>query len=203
MRDDVRPSEDPELRRLQELARRGTAELAELSDPTAERLWTRVRAAALGDTPPVRPPATPARRWAPLAIAAVLALVVGIGIGAGLVAGTGRDEPTPLATIQLTPLTDDATAHTAVLQQDEQGRSIAVDLSDLPDVDGFHEVWLLDPSTGGLVSLGPVRSDGAYTIPDAVDLTTLSVLDVSVEPQDGDPTHSGASVLRGEVRVTG
>jgi hypothetical protein len=48
-----------------------------------------------------------------------------------------------------------------------------------------------------MVSLGPVRSDGRYEIPAAVDVSAFPIVDVSIEPADGVPTHSGRSVLRG------
>ena len=68
----------------------------------------------------------------------------------------------------------------------------------LPDRrDGFDEVWLLDGDARGMVSLGPAGSDGTYEIPGGVDLGDLPVVDVSVEPSDGDPGRSGDSLLRG------
>ena len=54
-------------------------------------------------------------------------------------------------------------------------------------------------STTTLVSLGPLRPDGIYDIPPGVDPSRFPIVDVSVEPVDGDPTHSGDSVLRGEL----
>ncbi len=77
---------------------------------------------------------------------------------------------------------------------------LVLDLSDLPATsDGFHEVWLLDPDEGRMVSLGPARPDGTYALPDGVAVDDYPAVDVSVEPHDGDPTHSGDSLLRGSV----
>jgi hypothetical protein len=65
----------------------------------------------------------------------------------------------------------------------------------------FYEVWLLDDAKrpGRLISLGSFRvpGSGAATVevPVPVDPERF-VFDVSVEPQDGDPAHSGDSVLR-------
>jgi hypothetical protein len=47
------------------------------------------------------------------------------------------------------------------------------------------------------VSLGPARTDGRYQIPPDVDVGAFPVVDVSIEPPDGVPTHSGVSALRG------
>ena len=69
-----------------------------------------------------------------------------------------------------------------------------------PD-DGYLELWLIDPTVTRLVSLGPLRTDGIYDIPAGVDPAAFPIVDVSVEPVDGDPTHSGDSVLRGELTL--
>lgn len=210
--DDRRPSEDPELRRLQQLARRGREELQQLDAERADTLWAGVRAAAFDTTDEQVGPgahgAVPERpgssvRWLPLAVAAAIALVVGVGVGATLTTSGDQATPATLATIELDALAAEVTPRTAVLREGEAGRTIELQLAGLPSTDGFHEVWLLDPDTGALVSLGPVRADAVYAVPDTVDLADLSVLDVSEEPQDGDPAHSGDSLLRGEVRWTG
>ena len=77
-------------------------------------------------------------------------------------------------------------------------------LDDMPDTgDGFFEAWLIDPDTGAMVSLGPVRTDvpggvaTELTVPRGLDVGTYAVVDVSAEPLDGDPTHSGVSLVRG------
>jgi hypothetical protein len=38
-------------------------------------------------------------------------------------------------------------------------------------------------------------------IPESVDLARYSVVDISAEPVDGDPTHSGDSIVRGALDV--
>ncbi|HEX5366505.1 MAG TPA: anti-sigma factor [Acidimicrobiales bacterium] len=58
-------------------------------------------------------------------------------------------------------------------------------------------MWLIDEDVRGMVSLGPSRPDGRYAVPSGVDAGRFPVVDVSLEPPDGDPTHSGTSVLRG------
>ncbi len=80
-------------------------------------------------------------------------------------------------------------------------RTLSVDLEGLEPLDGAdYELWLLDLEGGeleDLVSLGLVNEDGTFTVPEGIDLSEFSVVDVSVEPQDGDDTHSGNSILRG------
>lgn len=80
-------------------------------------------------------------------------------------------------------------------------RTLAVDLEGLEPLEGAdYELWLLDlegEELQDLVSLGTVNEDGSFTVPDGIDLDEFSVVDVSVEPHDGDESHSGNSVLRG------
>jgi hypothetical protein len=68
----------------------------------------------------------------------------------------------------------------------------------------FYELWLLEfegEELQDLRSLGPIEvdQDGSFTVPDDVDLDHFDVVDVSIEPDDGDPDHSGQSVLRGDL----
>jgi anti-sigma-K factor RskA len=78
-------------------------------------------------------------------------------------------------------------------------RSLVVDTSGLPQADGFYEVWLLDLDQGRMVALGALDDTGRgrLTVPDGVRLGDYPAVDVSLEPDDGDPAHSGDSVLRG------
>ncbi|MEO5838534.1 MAG: anti-sigma factor [Acidimicrobiales bacterium] len=81
---------------------------------------------------------------------------------------------------------------------DDGSRAIDLDVSDLPTVDGeFFELWLIDLQVKGMVSMGPVRGSGRYIIPPGVGTDVFPIVDVSIEPVDGVPTHSGVSVLRG------
>lgn len=70
-----------------------------------------------------------------------------------------------------------------------------------PDAsDGYREVWLISSDASRLVSLGVLRgTDGSFTIPDGLDLGTFDLVDVSEEPYDGDPGHSGDSIVRGQL----
>lgn len=68
----------------------------------------------------------------------------------------------------------------------------------------FLELWLLEIDETGAVavaaeSLGRVDGSGRYDVPDDVDLERFSVVDISVELDDGNADHSGNSVVRGEL----
>jgi len=75
-------------------------------------------------------------------------------------------------------------------------------VADLPAVPGYYEVWLIDPTTMRMFSLGtlaPGTSKAVMTLPDNVDLTRYRVVDVSAEQYDNNPAHSGDSLVRGEL----
>jgi anti-sigma-K factor RskA len=82
---------------------------------------------------------------------------------------------------------------------DDAGRQVLdVEVPDLPAAPNGQafEVWLL-AADGGLQSLGLIEHTGRFAVPAGVDLTRFNVVDVSREPIDGNPTHSGDSVVRG------
>jgi anti-sigma-K factor RskA len=77
-----------------------------------------------------------------------------------------------------------------------QGLSAAGGADDL-------ELWLIEPDATGrpadVAPVGLLRGDGAgvYVVPETVDPRSHYVVDISIEPRDGDPAHSGDSILRG------
>lgn len=94
---------------------------------------------------------------------------------------------------------------------EEDGRhSIDIVDADLPDPEAGAdlEVWLIRPDDQGnvadLVSLGLVDPDdpGSLAVPAGYDPDAYFVVDISVEPRDGDAGHSGRSILRGPLLDT-
>ena len=143
---------------------------------------------------------SPARWLLGAAAAAVAVVLVVVGVVASR---DGDDEPIVVASARLEPLPDqptgDAIPVEARVVEGDDGLELDLPLagSGLPAPDGFYEVWLIDPNVEGMVSLGPARTDGRYAVPADVDVAAFPIVDVSVEPPDGLPTHSGVSVLRG------
>ncbi len=140
------------------------------------------------------------RRRPALLVAA--AVVTGAVVGAGAVAVVqGRDDGEALTTVALDPLADnDASGRAEVVELDDGSRVVRVEL-DAPALDAeYYELWLIDRDVVGMVPLGVVRP-GTQTVelPADLDLGRFPLVDVSVEPLDGDPTHSGNSVARGEL----
>lgn len=140
------------------------------------------------------------------------AAVVGIAVGAvGAAALPDRSSAgTVIAESDLTVVPVDAggidvptvdTTGTARIV-DTDGQDFAeVDARNLPEVDGYYEVWLIKGDLSGMMSLGALTagSQGRFTIPAGTDLSVFSIVDVSVEALDGNPAHSKQSMLRGQL----
>ena len=67
----------------------------------------------------------------------------------------------------------------------------------------YLEAWLIDEDATRLYPLGILTREpdgthfrGTFRLPPNLSLTAFNTLDVSAEPFDGDPGHSGKSVLR-------
>ena len=151
------------------------------------------------------PGAKPARRLGLVAAAlgAAAGLVVGIG-GTLIVRGDedpGQPAPTVVARAALEPLPDKRAAGVAKVIETTQGRSLSVDVTGLTATSGYYEVWLLDADAKRLVSIGLLGSgQGSYALPADLDLGDFPVVDISLEPFDGDPAHSTDSVVRGRLQ---
>lgn len=150
-------------------------------------------AAPVAPIAPVMPLRHPRRPlpWILGAAAAVVALVIGISVFVG-----GTTDSDVVASVTLDQLGDAGSGNAELIDQDGQYR-LKVSTADLDPGDGFLEVWVIDTDVSKLVSLGPARPDGTYDLPPGMDPQQFPVVDVSVEPLDGNPAHSGDSVLRG------
>lgn len=138
-------------------------------------------------------------RWAFAANAAAAGVVVG-AFGVSLLGGAEPGlQGTVVATAPLAALADDAPAGTAEVVQREDGTEVLVIDTDTASVtDAYLEVWLIDTSVEGMISLGPLTGGHAeLEIPAGFDVASFPIVDISVEPLDGVPTHSGDSVTRG------
>jgi hypothetical protein len=184
-----------------------------LVPPPAE-LRARVLAQVRSEAPPVSLPRAEAarRRRVPLwlaGVAAALALLAGVGLGR---LDTGTDEtpeaitpPTDTGTVvaatPLTALDSDAERGEASAVQTDDSFTIRVSASELGDEPGVHEVWLINVDGERMISIGLLASgdEGEFAVPmDLID-EGYRIVDISVEPDDGDPTHSGVSIARGEL----
>ncbi|RZS57616.1 anti-sigma-K factor rskA [Microcella putealis] len=133
-----------------------------------------------------------------VAAAAAAALVAGIAVGWQALAPRASDTVLASASLEALPAWAGSTGAAEIVERADGERVVRIDI-DAPAVSGaVHEVWLLTPEVDGLISLGLLAdADGEFVIPAGVDLERYSVVDVSAEPLDGDPAHSGDSVVRG------
>lgn len=155
-----------------------------------------------------------------LVAAAVVGLVVGAGVVAGIAVSTDDEPPTAqppsddltdppptdtgrvVARADLEPLPRQRTAGSARVVSDDGGRRLEVRLGRLDRGTGYVQVWLYDPATLDMVTVGVLDSGWreSFAVPDGLDLGAYSGVDVSREPYDGDPGHSDTSLARGDLR---
>ncbi|WP_418605863.1 anti-sigma factor domain-containing protein [Georgenia sp. SUBG003] len=137
------------------------------------------------------------RRTAWVAAASFLA---GVG-GTVLALNLTESEPQGpvVASAALDPLPGRDATGTASVHEADGRRVLDLRLDDAGPT-GFLEVWLLDADAQRLVSLGVLTgASGTFELPADLDLTEYPVVDVSDEPYDGDPAHSGDSIVRGRL----
>ena len=140
----------------------------------------------------------------PLVAAAVGVALLILGVGAGFLLDGDRDgraRPLPSRTVALEPVGDEAGASGRVRLV--RGRvDLRVDGLTPSGSQRYYEVWLLN-SEKDLVALGsfrvPATGAASVELPVPVAPGDFRFVDVSLEPQDGDPRHSGQSVLRAPV----
>ncbi|WP_306231277.1 anti-sigma factor [Agrococcus beijingensis] len=144
------------------------------------------------------------RRFSAGALIAACAASAAVAATAAVLVVAQLNGPAPSANVAqavldpLGPLAPTVTsARAEVVEQDGQ-RLLIVDADALPQVDGYLDVWLLDAQAQQMVSLGVMdRAQTRLALPADLDLAAYPIVDVSIEPYDGDPTHSGASIWRG------
>ena len=177
------------------LAPTGPAPGAEPGPRPGRALLRRRRSASVPHTAGQRPARRPRSRTAWLGAAALA--VTAVAVGALVVGGQTRAPDRS----RLAALGSSGGTGEAVLRAEGAGRVLEVDTQGLAPPDGFYEVWLLEPGTSRILALGTLDEHGraVLSVPDGVDLSEYAVVDVSDEPDDGDPGHSSDSVLRGDL----
>ena len=152
---------------------------------------------------PVIPLARARRRTLLFAAAAAVA---GLAVGSAVTSlvGSGSDEGprgTVVASTRLAALPDHQGSGDAEVLGVGTGRILELDVSGLSEGAGFYEVWLLGDGGKRLVALGvidPAQGPTArFPLPADLDLSQYPIVDISLEPADGDPAHSGDSIVRG------
>jgi len=196
-------------------ARSSGPDLALESPPP--HVWDRIRA-EVGIAPPVTTvvatvvPLDERRRrranrpatWL-LAAAGIGGIVVGGVVTATVLGGSSPQDAEVAASVDLAPLPEWTASGTADLTVTEDGQQVLVvslDAEASGKPAGYQEVWLIDENVEGMVSLGVLEgTSGEFVIPQGVDVGSFPIVDVSLEPFDGDPTHSGDSIARGTINA--
>ena len=200
---------------------RSTVTLGELETPP-ERVWDRIldevrsQPSAASDeiaaTPAVAPVPVadqqPERRRTRgggrlmFALAASIAAVLTV-VGVWSFVRAPQSVEIASATLAAFPDHPGAKGTALVTELSDGERTLTVSLDDSDDGDGFREVWLITADASALVSLGELEGrEGTFVVPAEVDLSDYVLVDVSQEPLDGDPTHSGDSIVRGELEFS-
>jgi anti-sigma-K factor RskA len=130
--------------------------------------------------------------------------LIAIGIAVGVLAAGGDPDPAPeggdlLALEPVEPRGEDASGSARLVGG--SGGEAVVEVSGVEQsaAGEFYELWLLS-GPDELVSLGSfkVGASGEETVrvPLPVDPGEFEFVDISIEPDDGDGSHSGRSILR-------
>lgn len=141
------------------------------------------------------------RRTAAWSAAAAAAVVVAAAGTWGALGTFGSDpKPVAIASVELSPLASYSDTGRAVVDELADGKRELVVTASSDAAQGFREVWLLAPDATSMVSLGTMEgTEGHFVLPQDLDLSKYPVVDISDEPYDGDPAHSGDSILRGQL----
>ncbi|MFT4988484.1 MAG: anti-sigma-K factor RskA [Acidimicrobiales bacterium] len=136
-----------------------------------------------------------------LSIAAATLVMVGVVVA---IVNVSYDDSS-LTEVAAASMTDEglqvatsATADARLVCEDDDC-FVDVVLSALPDAGaGDLELWVINSDVSDMYSLGNVTaSNGRFALPPGVTSNDFPIVDISIEPDDGNETHSGQSVLRG------
>ena len=142
------------------------------------------------------------RKWWPIVAAAA---ALGLVVGAGATVIINRNDVQVAASTALSALpghTGHGTAELLRTPNDPELR-VSVDGPQPADPPSYREVWLINSDGQRMYSLGvlPESGTGTYPLPTllANGLDGFTIVDVSIEPYDGNPEHSRNSQVRGSL----
>jgi anti-sigma-K factor RskA len=137
------------------------------------------------------------RSWLLVAAAAVVGLIIGVGVTTVAV----RDRVEVTSSTALEALPGQTGQGTAELVNDRGRPELRVQIDAPPTPDRYREVWLINTDGQRMYTLGVLPDDGraSYPLPPelAGQLQNFPIVDVSIEPYDGNPAHSRKSQVRG------
>ncbi|MET1004071.1 MAG: anti-sigma factor [Propionibacteriaceae bacterium] len=178
------------------------AELAEDESPTAPPRFDGVAEHSAPVELSSRRATPRSRRRASAAIAAVALAAVSVG-GVLWYQRAAQDDVIVVARATLQPLPDKSGEGTAELIRQDGADQLRVDAHAGGVRTGFEELWLINTDGQRMISLGVLPPDGqaSYPVPVTADggLDGYTIVDISLEPFDGNAAHSKNSLLRGSL----
>ena len=141
-----------------------------------------------------------------LAAASVLGIVLGVS-GATLANRVGG-EPEPsqvtVASASLAPLDSGQAQGVATLVDADGALRLDLPAMELDSGDGYLEVWLINRDLTRMISVGVIPGDAAeivLPVSQQVIDEGYVIVDISREPFDDQPAHSGQTLVRGELSI--
>lgn len=200
--------EDPDFRAEVERLRPAVQRLEELPPEAWQDAEPPPLALPRDPAPAATEPAARAPRWwqrpilrpAFATLASVALLAVGIGVGMLLAEDDGAGEPSrTLALEPVEPRGEGASGAAELVGAGGGEATIEVTGIGPNEAGEFYELWLLN-APDDLISLGSFKVDSSgeasVRVPVPVDPAEFEYLDLSIEQDDGDASHSGRSILR-------
>jgi hypothetical protein len=127
-------------------------------------------------------------------------IVVGGAIGWRLDDGPHRAAMSEVS--RLAPLSvPEAVGTMRLVRGPGAGREVTLTVENLPRTEGYYEVWLMDRTRTRLIAMGVLGPEGSarLPLPEGIDLSGYPLVDVSAQENNGNPKHSGVSVVRGSL----
>ena len=147
-------------------------------------------------------------RWAPRRWAVLVAAAVGVLVGVGVTAVVNQvrtDDVQIVSTTTLTALPGQSGRGQAELVNDNGATAVRINVEGSAPSSEFREVWLINNDGKRMYALGvlPVSGSGSYPVPAQLgdSLDGFTIVDVSIEPYDGNAAHSLKSQVRGTLPV--
>lgn len=152
----------------------------------------------MAEVVPLRPVKPQRRAWMLVAVAAAVGLIVGV-LGAVEILDRAGDSEVVVAETRLAPLPGTTGSGVAELREDDGQLRLEVTAQGLPSSGGDLELWLLNVDGERMQPLGLLTQDqdGSFNVPPGLVEAGYQIVDISLEPRDGNLAHSGQSELRG------